>query len=70
MQRPRNTLSAGRFLALNRHARVSDDEAAARLADRDRREAADNRSEAERWLGDPPLDRSALAQRSAWIRQH
>ena len=32
-----------------------------RLAERDRRRAADNRTEAEKWLGDPPPDRSALA---------
>jgi hypothetical protein len=30
-------------------------------AERDRREAADTRTEAERWLNDPPPDRSALA---------
>jgi hypothetical protein len=27
------------------------------------RERADTRTEAQRWLGDPPPDRSALAQR-------
>jgi hypothetical protein len=36
-------------------------QAAQRLAERDRREAADTRTEAERWLGDPPPSRSALA---------
>ena len=36
-----------------------------RLADRDQRQAADNRTPAEKWLGDPPPDRSALAQRKA-----
>ena len=35
-----------------------------RLAERDAREAADTRTEAQRWLGDPPADRSALAQSS------
>jgi hypothetical protein len=34
-----------------------------RLADRDQRQATDTRSAAEKWLGDPPTDRSALAQR-------
>ena len=34
-----------------------------RLADRDRRQASDDRTEAQRWLGDPPADRSALANR-------
>ena len=33
-----------------------------RLTERDRRLAADTRTEAERWLGDPPPGRSALAR--------
>src|SRR5215475_4221194 len=36
-----------------------------RLAERDQRIAADTRTEAERWLGDPPPYRSALAQRNS-----
>ena len=32
-----------------------------RLRKRDRWEAADTRTEAQRWLGDPPPSRSALA---------
>jgi hypothetical protein len=31
--------------------------------ERDRQAALDTRTEAERWLGDPPPGRSALAQR-------
>jgi hypothetical protein len=34
-----------------------------RLAERDQREAADTRTEAERFFGDPPTSRSALANR-------
>jgi hypothetical protein len=33
-----------------------------RMRERDQREAGDTRSPAEKWLGDPPPDRSALAQ--------
>ena len=33
-----------------------------RLVERDRQLAADTRTEAERWLGDPPPWRAALAQ--------
>lgn len=40
--------------------RASDVEA--RIADRDRRQALDDRTAAERWLGDPPRNRSALAE--------
>ena len=41
--------------------RVSADEAKARLAERDEREAADTRTEVQRWLNDPAPGRSALA---------
>jgi len=44
--------------------RVSAADKAARFAERDARLAADDRSEAQRFLGDPPRDRSALAQAS------
>jgi hypothetical protein len=37
----------------------------ARLAEREQRQASDHRSEAERWLGDPPLERSALSSYGA-----
>jgi hypothetical protein len=33
------------------------------LAEREQREASDTRTDAQRWLGDPPPSRSALAQR-------
>jgi hypothetical protein len=33
-----------------------------RLAERDQRMAADTRTDAQRWLGDPPPRRSALAR--------
>jgi len=39
------------------------EDARARLAERDARLAADTRTDAEQFLGDPPLQRSALAQR-------
>jgi hypothetical protein len=41
--------------------KVSPDDVAARLNEAAAREATDDRSEAERWLGDPPANRSALA---------
>lgn len=41
--------------------RVDPGEAEQRLAERDQREAADTRTEAQRWLNDPPPGRSALA---------
>ena len=43
----------------------SPDDVASRLAEAAEREAADTRTEAERWLGDPPSHRSALAARSS-----
>jgi hypothetical protein len=43
--------------------RVSPDDVKFLLTQRDRLAAADTRTEAQRWLGDPPPGRSALAQR-------
>ena len=45
--------------------RVDPAEVEQRLAERARREAADTRTEAQRWLNDPPPDRSALAAKHA-----
>jgi len=41
----------------------SPDDLKTRLLEAEAREAADTRTEAERWLGDPPAERSALAQK-------
>jgi hypothetical protein len=41
--------------------RVDPAEVEQRLAERERREAADARTEVQRWLDDPPADRSALS---------
>jgi hypothetical protein len=59
MRRRRRRLPASAFIAWDR--KVSVDELKIRLAERDRRQAADTRTEAQRWLGDPPMQRSALA---------
>jgi hypothetical protein len=47
---------------------VSAREFADRCRERDQREATDTRSEIERWLGDPPRDRSALANNTPRAR--
>jgi hypothetical protein len=44
--------------------RISPDDVKYLLNQRDRLAAADTRTAAERWLGDPPKHRSALAQRT------
>jgi len=41
----------------------SPDDIKARLLEAADRERTDTRTEAQRWLGDPPRERSALAQR-------
>jgi hypothetical protein len=43
---------------------VSPDDVLKLIQERDRLAAADTRTEAEKWLGDPPPSRSALAQRN------
>jgi hypothetical protein len=50
---------------------ISPDDIKMLLIERDRREANDTRTPAQKWLGDPPPNRSALAQRhhGADIRQ-
>jgi hypothetical protein len=52
------------LLQIEPRANVSPDDIRVRLMERDRQEAADTRTEAQRWLGDPPPGRSALAQRN------
>ena len=43
------------------HRAYSPDDIRARLIEAQERERSDTRSEAQRWLGDPPPERSALA---------
>ena len=43
--------------------RLSPDDIKQRVIEAQQREAADDRTDAQRWLGDPPPGRSALAQR-------
>lgn len=52
--------SAAAFINLNA-GRMDPAELKNRFAERDRRLAADTRTETEKWLGDPPVARSALA---------
>jgi hypothetical protein len=59
---PRNR-GASQFIGLNRH-RVTASDLKNRLAERDRRQLTDNRTPAEKYLGDPSPDRSALARGS------
>src|SRR4029453_13261799 len=59
----RNRLSPATFIDANRW-RVTPQDVARRFAERDQRIAPDTRTEAQKYLGDPPPDRSALAQRT------
>jgi hypothetical protein len=59
----RSSFSAAAYVNGN-YGRVSADDYRARSQERDAREAADNRIEAQRWLGDPPPPRYALNVRS------
>jgi hypothetical protein len=55
---------ASQFIGLSRH-RVDPGDLKNRLAERDRRQASDDRTPAEKYLGDPPASRSALAHYNA-----
>ena len=61
MGKPRKR-GASAFIGIGTHP-VDRNDVRERLAERDLRQAADDRTEAQRWLGDPPRDRSALACR-------
>jgi len=63
----RSAFSAAAYVKPN-YRRVSADDYRARSQEREVRDAADNRTEAERWLGDPPPGRSALEKRDG--RKH
>lgn len=54
--------AAAAVLALSAKPRISPHDLAMRLAERDQRQAADTRTDAEKFLGDPPRERSALVQ--------
>ena len=54
---------ASELIGLHSRPPIGRDVLQARMQERDQREASDTRTEAQRWLGDPPADRSALANR-------
>jgi hypothetical protein len=62
LRKPRKQ-DAAAFIGLGGHHRIDPDIVRSRVQERDQREANDTRTEEQRWLGDPPPDRSALAQR-------
>jgi hypothetical protein len=51
------------FTKIAPRAPISPDDLKLKLDERDRLAAADTRTDAQKWLGDPPPYRSALAQR-------
>jgi hypothetical protein len=52
--------SAAAMISLGGHHRIDPAILRSRVQERDQREASDTRTEAQRWLGDPPPSRSAL----------
>jgi hypothetical protein len=59
--KPRRQSTATTLLGFAGRHRDPPDVLKARLQERDRRQATDTRTEVQKWLGDPPADRSALA---------
>jgi hypothetical protein len=51
------------MLGLGGHHRIDPEILRNRVQERDRREASDTRTEAQRWLGDPPPSQSALRKK-------
>jgi hypothetical protein len=65
MGKPRKNSLASQLIGLAGHPRVAADILKARMAERDQRQATDNRSELEKFFGDPPANRSALGTHGA-----
>jgi hypothetical protein len=59
---PRGSKQKPTFLKVDER-RISPDDVQVLIIERDRLAAADDRTEAQKWLGDPPPHRSALAQK-------
>ena len=57
---PRNSSAASVMIGLG--GRIDPDILRTRLQEREQRAASDTRTDAQRWLGDPPPSQSALAQ--------
>jgi hypothetical protein len=66
---PQKTRQHGAAPYVDIDRRVSAAERKVRLAERDRQQARDTRTESQRWLGDPPPDRSALARRNVLSKE-
>jgi hypothetical protein len=71
MKKPRKRSLVSELLGFTGRHIPDPDVLKARLQERDQRLAADTRTELQKWLGDPPPDRSALARSGAamprWI---
>jgi hypothetical protein len=61
---PHGSKTGPSLLKIQPRGAVSPDDIRHRLMERDRQEAADTRTAAQRWLGDPPPHQSALARRA------
>ena len=68
MGKLRKNSLASQLIGLAGHPRVAADVLKARMQERDQRLATDNRSELEKFFGDPPANRSALTSSSKMPR--
>jgi hypothetical protein len=68
MGKPHQPSDAAVLIGLGGQNRINPQVLRDRVREREAREQADNRSPAEVWLGDPPPERSALAQRTEKAR--
>ena len=60
---PRKPSAAAAMLGLGGHHRIDPDTLRSRVQEREQREASDTRTEAQRWLGDPPPMQNAMCLR-------
>jgi hypothetical protein len=62
MGKPHKPSVAATLLGLGGRHRIDPDTLRSREQEREQREASDTRTDVQRWLGDPPPNRSALAR--------
>ena len=61
MGKPHKPSMAATLIGLGGAHRIAPDILRSREQEREQREASDDRTDVQRWLGDPPRNRSALA---------
>ena len=63
-RKPRHPSFASQMIGLGGAHRIDPETLRSRVQERDQRQAEDDRTEVQKWLGDPAPERSALARKT------